>query len=272
MTTVINTHDTGAETSKAPEGHDQEMQDKVDSKNQEIAELEQADKPEKILGKFETVDDLTAAYQELERKLSTGKTDEATDSGEATSETEDETTETDDTDTSTEDEVVEKAGLDMETLRKTYEETGALTDEDYEALAKVNIDKDTVDEYIKGQEAQATLLRMEVFKTVGGEDNFNNMVEWAAANYSEDEIRAFNRATDSGDLDAIKDATQVLAMKYTKANGSDPSLVNGDPASTSVDVFESTAQLTKAMGDPRYETDPAYRKAVAEKLARSSIM
>jgi hypothetical protein len=37
------------------------------------------------------------------------------------------------------------------------------------------------------------------------------------------------------------------------------------------DVFRSNAELTTAMKDPRYATDPAYRNDVA-KLGRSNIM
>jgi hypothetical protein len=37
------------------------------------------------------------------------------------------------------------------------------------------------------------------------------------------------------------------------------------------DVFRSNAELTTAMKDPRYATDPAYREDVA-KLGRSNIM
>jgi ribonucleoside-diphosphate reductase alpha chain len=35
--------------------------------------------------------------------------------------------------------------------------------------------------------------------------------------------------------------------------------------------FDSTAELTAAMSDPRYAKDPAYRQAVADKLAKSSL-
>ena len=37
------------------------------------------------------------------------------------------------------------------------------------------------------------------------------------------------------------------------------------------DVFRSTAQVTTAMKDPRYEYDTAYRKDVLDKLDRSDV-
>ena len=45
----------------------------------------------------------------------------------------------------------------------------------------------------------------------------------------------------------------------------------GSGAVSSGGRFESTAELTAAMGDPRYAKDPAYRQAVADKLAKSSL-
>ena len=38
------------------------------------------------------------------------------------------------------------------------------------------------------------------------------------------------------------------------------------------DSFESVSQVTEAMNDPRYDKDPAYRKKVTDKIARSSVI
>ncbi len=39
----------------------------------------------------------------------------------------------------------------------------------------------------------------------------------------------------------------------------------------SQDVFRSQAELVRAMADPRYDNDPAYRQDVIEKLERSDV-
>ncbi|MFZ9656653.1 MAG: capsid assembly protein, partial [Limnohabitans sp.] len=36
--------------------------------------------------------------------------------------------------------------------------------------------------------------------------------------------------------------------------------------------FESTAQVVEAMSDPKYQADPAFRRKVQEKLARSNVL
>jgi len=48
-------------------------------------------------------------------------------------------------------------------------------------------------------------------------------------------------------------------------------MINGDTNDVSTEVFESVAQVTEAMNDPRYANDPAYRKQVELKLAKSSV-
>ena len=48
-------------------------------------------------------------------------------------------------------------------------------------------------------------------------------------------------------------------------------MLQGKAASSSGDVFRSQAELVAAMGDPRYDTDPAYRADVIEKLDASDL-
>ena len=49
-------------------------------------------------------------------------------------------------------------------------------------------------------------------------------------------------------------------------------MINGDSIETASDIFESSAQVIEAMNDKRYQTDPAYRKAVEDKIARSTAI
>lgn len=266
MTDVINTHSADQSTSNAPEGHEEKMIAAVDAKETELEErvtkeTTTEEKPEKILGKFDSVEDLTAAYQELERKQSAGK-DESTDDA-----TENESTEDATEDDATE--VAESAGLNMEELQATYAETGELSEDQYAALEAANIDRETVDRYIRGQEAEAELLRTKVFSEVGGEDKFNVLADWAANNLTDAEKIKFNETMDAGDFESVKGAVQLLEARYQKENGNEPKLLNGENSAVSTDVFNSTAQLTAAMKDPRYATDEAYRQEVAAKLARS---
>jgi len=46
-------------------------------------------------------------------------------------------------------------------------------------------------------------------------------------------------------------------------------MVQGKPPKQSSDQFRSQQEVVRAMADPRYEEDPAYRMDVMEKLERS---
>ena len=48
-------------------------------------------------------------------------------------------------------------------------------------------------------------------------------------------------------------------------------MLQGKAARTSDGGFRSQAELVAAMGDPRYDTDPAYRAEVVAKLDRSDV-
>jgi len=67
-------------------------------------------------------------------------------------------------------------------------------------------------------------------------------------------------------------AVNGLASRYNGANSSnEPQLYSGTGGQVSGNRFNSTQELSKAMSDPRYKTDPAFRQQVTEQLARSDI-
>jgi hypothetical protein len=171
-------------------------------------------------------------------------------------------------------EAVEAAGLDMAALQAEYDTNGELTDESYEALGKVGISKEMVDQFIKGAEAQAMEIQSELLEPVGGSlEAYTEMTAWAADNLSDKEVDDFNKVLDSGNVAAIKAAVANLNAKYTDANGSEPGRqLNGKGGNGGTSVYESTADLMKDMQNPEYERNPAFRAKVEAKLARSSIL
>ena len=76
---------------------------------------------------------------------------------------------------------------------------------------------------------------------------------------------------DGGDIEQAKFAVQGL-MTRAGANPKQPSLFEGTSDVVSKDAFTSVSQVTDAMNDPRYEKDPAYRKEVADKIGRSTVI
>ena len=63
-----------------------------------------------------------------------------------------------------------------------------------------------------------------------------------------------------------------LQARYTASANRVPKLIGGKAPRGPREKFESTAQVVQAMNDPLYQSDPAYRKKVSDKLARSNVM
>lgn len=266
---VINS----APTTGAPEGHEQKMMDLVDNANTIQTEnfdppadtaTDSEDRPQWLPEKFKTPEDMAKAYAELESKI--GKAPEKApevkplDIPDPAKASDEEVNQT-----------LTERGLDMEEFSREFAEKGELSPESYQKLDAKGIPKATVDLYIEGQKALSAQYDSTVKAEVGGDENYVQMVTWAKSNFSPSEISAFNSAVSSGSIDQAKLAVLGLQARYSGANGSDPKRTLGGNKASGSDTFESTAQLTEAMRDPRYKNDPAYRASVQNKLARSSV-
>ena len=115
----------------------------------------------------------------------------------------------------------------------------------------------------------STAVVNEVKNAAGGETAYNNMVQWAGENLAQTSIEAFDNIINSGSVEAIKLAVSGLKAQYENANGFEGRMVTGKQAPAKVDTYRSQAELVAAMGDRRYDNDPAYRQDVIEKLQRS---
>ena len=134
------------------------------------------------------------------------------------------------------------------------------------------IPKDIVDQFIAGQEALIDSTRNAVFSSVGGEENYNNMTAWASDNLSKDEIRAYNSAVNSSDPASATMAVKGLKARFNAEQGFEPTRqVRGEPAKAGASTYRSTSEMQEDMANPRYQKDPAFRKDVERKLARSNI-
>ena len=225
---------------------------------------EQEDK--KLAGKFEDAEALEKAYIELQSKLGEPKEEEAKVKEEKTEAKE---------------EVKEepKEEPDYEFLDKLWEES---KNEKYsdDILDKLNDMKpaDVAQLYLNYRsgvdkepqdltQEQATDLQ----KSVGGEKQHNTMLQWASNNFDEAEISRYDKVMESGDPDAAYFAVQALAAKYNDGVGVEGKMLTGKPAKAEGDNFRSQAEVVRAMSDPRYESDPAYRQDIYDKLERSNL-
>lgn len=116
-------------------------------------------------------------------------------------------------------------------------------------------------------EKQAELL----MDMVGGDKAYKAMLDWAGETFSDDEVDMYDSVMASGNANAIYYAIQALQARYNDALGSDGQTLTGRGAADSDDSFKSQAELVEALGDPRYERDPAYRKDVMRRLENSDV-
>lgn len=219
-----------------------------------------------LAGKYRDAEELEQAYIELQRKLGSKGNNEPIDEAEPDS-TEPESEE-------------EDAPIDYSFLNRLADEadSGEFSQETIQALDGMSA-SDIADMFLAyRQEAGAPQPDyqmnaddiMEMKSVVGGEQEYNNMISWASQNLSPEEIQVYDSVMDKGDPQAIYFAIQALNYRFKDSVGYEGQMLTGK-AAQSTDVFRSQAEVVRAMGDPRYDNDPAYRQDVFDKLERSNI-
>lgn len=269
--------------SEGPSAEQQAAETAALEQGEKIAKLQEEDRARKyaeteaaneeaalIAGKFKSQEDLVKAYEELQRKLGQDTPEEAEEPSEEQPETTEEESE----------EVEESAAVEViNRASKVYEESGELNADTIEELAKLDskeLIQAYVSQYAKNQaavQAQAVDAQAEaaILDSVGGQESYQQMVQWAAANLDPAEVESYNQVTNSGNVAAIKFAVEALSNRYKSAEGYEAPLVTGKKAPASnAKVFRSHAELSRAIADPRYQNDPAYRNDVEARLARST--
>ena len=226
---------------------------------------------ELLAGKYKNAEDLEKAYVELQKKL--GEKEDAV-SQEGREETE-EVNESEEPKA----EKSEAVSL-LESANEEYFANGnKLSPETLEKFSEMS-SQDLVQAYMEMQknappaQAEVDVTTQEINKiqnSVGGESEYNKLVNWASENLKEHEIKAFDNLVGTGNAAAIQLGVDALKSKYDNANGYEGRMLSGKAADNSGDIFKSQAQLVQAMADPRYDNDPAYRADVVEKLNRSDL-
>ena len=230
-----------------------------------------------ILGKFKSVEDLAASYKELEGKLGDFNQEEST---EENTETEEES----DSEINYEElygdgvySVLQEVGIDPEDISNRFMEEGSLNDDDYAKLQEGGFSRTLVDTYLEGLRSTGNVMEIAsqqiqgIKDSVGGDENYNQMVNWALNNLPSAEVDAFNQLTETGSAPAIKMAVQGLYSQYNNAMGIEPNLVTGRSSQSGPAPYRSTAEVVTAMSDPRYGKDVTYTEDVQRRLGGSDV-
>lgn len=225
-----------------------EEQLKVD---EESAEEE---RPEWLDEKFESPEEMAKAYKALQQKMSKPKA-EKKESAKAEEASAPEAT----------------TGA-IDAARNEFAEAGELSDKTFDALEAAGLPREFVEQYIAGQQAMSVQQAATIQESIGGAGNYEAMAEWASENLADGDLDAFNDIVEGQSVEQARVAVKGLYAQFQAAGGKGPALVQGSTSGDAgVKPFGSTAQVTEAMRDPRYASDPAYREQVEKRMSVSSI-
>jgi hypothetical protein len=263
-----------AETFSYDNTPDTEVLSPEEQNSLEVGEKLVSEQEGLLAGKYKSAEELESAYLSLQKKL--GQTEEEEVDYESTDEGYEE-------EEGSDEEVSEYApaiNLINEASEEYYANDGQLSEETIESFSQMS-SQDLVNAYIEIQanNPQAPTQAVElseaqvnsVQNACGGEANYNTVVDWAASNLTDEAINAFDSVVDSGNPMAISIAFKGLQNEYNEANGYEGRMLQGRAASSAGETFRSQAELVSAMGDPRYDTDEAYRDDVLRKLNQSDL-
>ena len=220
-----------------------------------------------LAGKYKDAQQLEKAYIELQKKLGDEKEAEV-----AEAEPEEKP------------KLSDGAALLNTASDEYYKNGNKLSPETLSEVAKMS-SQDLVNAYLEVQsnpefqsanaEPVAEISESEINQiknSAGGEDSYSNIINWSKSNLDKSAISAFDQVVETGSIEAIKLAVSGLKAQYDNANGVEGRMVTGKTAPpNNSDVFRSQAELVSAMNDRRYDSDPAYRQDVIEKLDRSDL-
>ena len=262
-----------AETLSYDNTPDAEVLTAEEQNSLEVGEELVAQQEQLLAGKYKSAEELENAYLSLQKKL--GQTEEE----EVDYESSDEGYEEEE---GSDEEVSEYApaiNQINDASEEYYANDGQLSEDTIEAFSSMS-SQDLVNAYIEIQQnnpqaSQGAELSEsqvnQVQNACGGEANYNSVIDWAAQNLTDDAINAFDSVVDSGNPMAISIAFKGLQNEYNEANGYEGRMLQGRAASSAGETFRSQAELVSAMGDPRYDTDEAYRDDVLRKLDASDL-
>ena len=164
-----------------------------------------------------------------------------------------------------------KSGIDFDALAAEYEKDGALSADSLAALEKAGYPKPMVDAYLAGLDALADRYVQEVRNIAGGEENYARLIQFLGTQPT-NIIDGFNAAIRSGNIAQITLAIRGVEAQMTAAYGTaNPSVMAGAQGAGTPTGYQTTAEMTKDMSDPRYQTDPAFTQEVYRKLQYSSL-
>ena len=242
------------ESEKAEQlGQEVPTQQEPSGQEEEAPQQEQrSDEQELILGKFKSQEDLIKAYSELEKAQSSRQEKPSNEQ---------------------EEESVSEVNVSsaIQNASDAFYENGELSEDNFRALEQSGIPREFVEAYVRGQEATMEAEVSSITNSIGGQENYDAMVQWASASLPEAEVDSYDDIVSTGTTEAAKMAVKGMYARYLSENGgSSMNIAKGSTSGAAIQPFNSNAQVVEAINDRRYEIDPAYRAEVEKRISVST--
>jgi len=221
---------------------------------------------ELLAGKYKSAAELEKAYVELQKKLGEGSEEEEEGEAESSEEEAPEVSPAQSLITDASAEYAEKGQLSEEMMSKFSEMSSQDLVQAYMEM-QANAPQPEASEPVELSDSDVNAIK----NSVGGEAEYEKVIDWASNNLSETQINAYDDIISTGNAAAIQMMVDGLKAQYDSSNGFEGQMLSGKAPNSSRDVFRSQQQVVEAIADPRYDRDPAYRNEVLEKLERSDV-
>ena len=262
------TYDAGTDTVSTSENLTSDEQDSL-----QVGEAMEEQQESMLAGKYKNAQELENAYIELEKKLgeksAPDSQEESSDEPEAEAKTDEKTEETADGYAFLEDLYEQASSEKGEISKEMLSKLDSMSKQDI-IQNFLQFRADAQNKYQAIPDLSETDVK-ELKGIVGGEQNYSNMLQWAQSNLTEQEIGMFDSVMSNGDINSAFFAVNSLASRYNDRVGYDGKMLTGNAPKGSQDTYRSQAEMVAAMSDPKYDKDPAYRRDVMEKVARSDM-
>lgn len=154
-------------------------------------------------------------------------------------------------------------------LDATFNETGSITEEQYEKLEKAGIPKNVVDNYISGLEAQSKQFYNNLVEIAGGVEAYNDIKAWAEEKFTQEELDAITTGTDKEVELKLKGLKADYIAEVGTENVGNYNRLRGKKSQSN--GYANQQEWLMDRKDKRYKSDMKYRQLVDNKFKNSSF-
>jgi len=210
---------------------------------------------ELIAGKFKSQDDLVKAYEELQKKLGQPKEEPKAEPEAEAPEAEAEA-----------EEAKETTGIiAVDKYEQEVATNGSLSDKSYAELEKAGFTRSQVDSYIQGQKAYAESLRNQVYESVGGQEAYSGLIQWASENMDAAAIKEYNDAVDAMDQPRIMRALEYMDLKHGQSAPREARRLEGDSPAGGLQPYGNKNEWQRDMTNRLYGKDAKFTNMVDQR-------